>query len=566
MPAYPEDMAGAALSDTLSAAQRKRRAIMISVLVATALTVLKLVVWMATHSVAMLSETLHSLTDLAAVLLAMTAIRRTTAPPDARYRYGYGRAENLSALAEGSLVIIAALAIAVEAARSLVHPHHLHTPLLATATMGLAAACCLGLAWFLRREARALDSPALAADSQHVLVDVYSAAGVGAGLALVSATGIQSLDAVIAILVAALVVRLGQRLVRDALGVLQDQSLADDDLTSIRQILQRPLPGVTGYHRLRTRRSGARRHVDLHMTFDPDLTIERAHSLASEVEERLEQAFPDLDVVIHLEPDQEAPQPGEDDRPLKPQSGLSMLPGHSFERKFLLVGEPSYRQLADLGAEVTEIEQHYLSGDKRYEERVRRRWSSTGEAMSWTRKDTTPGLDRELEERQIDRPEYERLLARRDLSRYPIRKTRYSFEWAGNLCEVDVFALPVRLYVMEVEMPSEDAELALPSFVTIEREVTEDEQFLNAAIARRLADQQALPRQQWLDHLAPGDAVWVSARSRQSDTGGYGEIVRRDQWWLTVSLREQEVVFDRQGRASAAGAELRLERPGESLR
>jgi cation diffusion facilitator family transporter len=556
-------MASLALTPT---DQRKRRAIGVSVATAFALTLAKLAAWLVTGSVAMLSETLHSATDLVAVLLAFVAVRRATQAPDARYRYGFGRAENLSALAEGTVVILAAIAIAIEAVLALFHPHQIKTPLFATGLMLVAAVVYLALAWYLRQEARALSSPALAADSQHVLVDVYSATGVAAGLALVAATGFHRLDAVIALFVAALVVRLGHRLVRDALRVLQDESLPADELELIRAVLQRPLPGVTGYHRLRSRRAGANRHVDLHMTFDPELSIERAHALASEVERSLESQLADLDVVIHLEPDQEAPEVGEDDRPLLAPKALETLPGHNFERKFLLIGDPSYRQLADLGAEVTEIEQHYLESPSGFEERVRRRWSEAGESMYWTRKDHTPGLDRELEERAIDRPEYERLLERKDPERYPIRKTRYSFAWEGNLCEIDVFALPTRLFVLEVEMPARESDLKLPPFVTIEREVTEDPEFLNAAIARRLAEQQSLTREQWLKRLAPLDPVWVSARSRQSDTGGYGEVARRDDWWITVSLRGQEVVFDQRGQARAGEAALTLERPGEALR
>lgn len=553
------------MSDLETSSRRRRRAILISVSIALSLTLIKALIFVLTHSVAMLSETLHSGTDLVAVVLAFLAIRRATAPPRVEYRYGQGRAENLSAFFEGGVIAAAAVAIVVEAISALIHPRPLHAPLLGTAVMIAAAIIYTFLAIFLRREARLLSSPALKADSQHVLVDVIAALGVGIGLAAVSITGFDRLDPIIALFVAAVVLVVGYSLIREALRQLLDISLPAAELADIRAILQKPLPGVTGYHRLRTRRGGSRRHIDFHLTFEPDLTIQRAHTLASEIESSLHERFEGLDVVIHLEPAQEAPAIGADSDETKPQSRpLTSLPSHSLERKFLLAKEPPTDLLHKADTQILEIEQHYLLTDGD-EERVRRVWREEEESFFWTHKVSTPGLDRELVEREIDLEEYGELLLRRDESRYPIRKTRYSFAYAGNLFELDIFALPARLQILEVELPSADSTLLLPSGFVIEREVTHEESFLNAAIAQGLAAKQRLSRAEWLTQLEPGEVLWVLSRSANSEYGGYGSVVLHSSESIEVSVQERQIVFDPDGRAFVDETEMVIERPGEVL-
>lgn len=547
-------------------AKRKRRAITVSLAVALVLTGAKLVTWMITDSVALLSETLHSFTDLIAVMIAFVAVRRATAPPHASYRYGHGRAENLSALLEGVVVIAASFFIVIEAVRALLSNHDVQQPLIATVVMLVAAVVYAGLAWFLRREARALQSPALAADSQHVLTDVYAASGVGVALAVVSVSGYQWLDPAVSFLVAAIVARLGYRLVHEAGRVLLDVAWSETELDELREVLQEPLPGVTGYHRLRSRRAGVNRHLDLHLTFVPNLTLERAHALASEVEGKLHRRFSNLDVVIHLEPDSEAPPLGDDvglsDILNRVPDDLPAADHYDYERKFLLSAPPDYRRLEALGAQVIEIEQHYLKTAPDIEERVRRRFTSSGESYYWTRKDTRPGLARELEERKIDRAEYDLLLERNDSSRHPIRKTRYSFTLDNKLFEIDSFALPVKMQMLEVEMPSADSELVIPDFIPIEREVTDDPEFLNATISASLGSRKALSRAAWLDSLDAGDPVWVFARSSSSDTAGYGEVAVRLGGRLMVRTRGRDVDFDGDGLSQEGDLDLRLERPG----
>jgi CYTH domain-containing protein len=337
----------------------------------------------------------------------------------------------------------------------------------------------------------------------------------------------------------------------------------------VRAVLQEPLPGVTGYHRLRSRRAGGGRHLDLHLTFEPALTIERAHALATEVEEKLCLQLPGLDVVIHLEPDSEAPPPGEAHGPsdlpgrARSKGPLESLSGHGFERKFLLAAPPELAQLQALGAEVTEIEQTYLQTvDPEQEERVRVRWRGGNERITWTRKSTKPGLNRELSEVEIDRTELNGLLERRDRDRHVIRKTRYSFVWGEGLCEVDFFALPVRLQVFEIELPGQDTPIALPDFIAIEREVTGEPEFLNHQIASALAAGQALDRDEWIASLAPGDPVWVFSDAGAGETAEYGEVAARAGARLQVRVRGRELGFDESGSGHEGEADLTLERPG----
>lgn len=280
---------------------------------AAGLTVAKIALAGVTGSISVLSDAVHSFTDLIAAAIIFYSLRIAAAPPDKRHRYGHEKVEDMSAVAEGAIVVGAACFVVFRAVERLVSGSEVEQPLIATGVMVVAAMVNLVVALYLRRVGNETESSAVSADAQQLLGDVYSSLAVAAGLFLVGTTGYEWLDPLIALGVAAVVLRIGLRLIAGSTRVLLDEALPQDELSRLEHVLsQTRFANVTGYHRLRTRKAGSRRHIDLHLTLDGSLTLDEAHQVAHDVEAAISQSLPNADVLIHIEPDTEAPAPGTD--------------------------------------------------------------------------------------------------------------------------------------------------------------------------------------------------------------------------------------------------------------
>jgi cation diffusion facilitator family transporter len=294
--------------------RRKQRAITLSIISAVILTTVKLVVAFFTGSLAVFSEAVHSLTDIVAASIALLALRRAAHPPDSRHRYGHEKLENVSAIAEGVIILLFICFVVAEAIERLAgQAHEVTTPLLAASVMVASAVVNLAIATHLRRVARETESAAVEADAQHLMTDVYTSGATAIGLGLLGITGYDRLDAVVALVVSALVIRIGLQLIVGSTRVLLDEGLPAGEIAMIERLIDiEGVEGLTGFHRLRTRRAGSRRYVDLHLTLDENLPLWRAHELAHQVEQAIEAHIDNVDVLIHIEPDTVAPPPGED--------------------------------------------------------------------------------------------------------------------------------------------------------------------------------------------------------------------------------------------------------------
>lgn len=267
--------------------------------------------YLLTGSVALLSDALESLVNVAATLLALFAIRFAQRPPDETHPFGHSKAEYFSAVLEGVLVVLAAFLIAKESIPRLLHPRPLGdlgpgllVSLLASLINGL-------LAWHLLRQGRRLRSPALTADGYHVLSDVLSSVGVLAGVSLAWATGLWVLDPLLALLVAGNILLMGFRLVRQSVGGLMDEGLSLEEVARIRGFITERLAGrALEVHDLKTRRAGPRTFLEFHLVVPGRTTVEEAHQLCDELERALEKEFPGLVVTIHVEPEKERKELG----------------------------------------------------------------------------------------------------------------------------------------------------------------------------------------------------------------------------------------------------------------
>jgi len=283
----------------------KRRTARLSVVSNTGLVLLKLAVGVATGSVSIISEAVHSGIDLVAAVVAFLSVRKSSEPPDEAHTYGHGKFEDISGLFESILIFVAAGIIVYEAlGRILVGEGGLETGFLG-AGMGVMALSA-GVNWLvsrrLMRVAKASGSIALESDAWHLRTDVYTSVGVFLGLVLIRLTGILVIDSLVALGVAVLIIKAAYDLTRRSFGDLIDQRLPDRDEERIRAIIRDHYSTYVDFHALRTRRSGPEQFIDLHMVVRGDLSVEEAHDLTDHLEADIRAEFPRASVTIHVEP------------------------------------------------------------------------------------------------------------------------------------------------------------------------------------------------------------------------------------------------------------------------
>lgn len=284
------------------AGHRKQSAALLSIVSNSTLVVGKLVVGLLCSSVAVISEAVHSASDLMASIIAYAAVRMSDSPPDEDHPYGHGKIESISSLAEALLIFAAALYIVYEAVHKLLKPPAASPPLyLAMGVMAVSVIVNFFISRYLRRVGKETDSQALLADAEHLNVDVLTAAGVFVGLGLAQVTGKGWLDPAAALGVALLIFRAAWDLSVEAMQPLMDARLPLEEEQQVRGVLNVD-PRVLGYHKLRTRKSGSQRHVDVHVQLEDDITLLEAHQVSEDLEDEIRKLLPMLLINIHIEP------------------------------------------------------------------------------------------------------------------------------------------------------------------------------------------------------------------------------------------------------------------------
>lgn len=287
------------MSQTLSAQQLATG----SILIALAVMGLKTAAWMMTGSVALLSDALESLVNIGGAVMAWFAVRYAQRPPDAGHPYGHHKAEYFSAVAEGIMILIAALVIVHEAVNALTRPEMADWSPAGLLVNALAMVVNLAWARVLLRAGGKLRSPALSAGGRHLMSDVWTSAGVLAGLLLALASGWAILDPLLALLVAVNILREGWRVIASSVNGLMDMAAPEGERARIEEIIHRSANGAMQAHGLKTRRAGRALFVEFHMVVDGAMSVQAAHDICDRVEAALKDALPDADVVIHVEPE-----------------------------------------------------------------------------------------------------------------------------------------------------------------------------------------------------------------------------------------------------------------------
>lgn len=278
---------------------------LLSVLAAILTLGLKLLAWKLTGSVAMLSDALESLVNLGAALVALIVLRWAAQPPDDEHAHGHGKAEYLSSGFEGALIFVAAGMILVEAVPRLMDPQPIEQAGLGLAVSALASLINLLVARVLMSASRRLRSPALEADSHHLMSDVWTSGGVLAAVIVVRLTGWNVLDPVIAIGVALLVLWTGWRLLGSATDGLMDRAWSAPEREALDEVLRQcreQAAAPVDFHAVRTRSAGAHRFVTLHVLVPGAWSVQRGHDFVEGIEQALVLRLGSLSIVSHLEP------------------------------------------------------------------------------------------------------------------------------------------------------------------------------------------------------------------------------------------------------------------------
>jgi cation diffusion facilitator family transporter len=271
-----------------------------------------------TGSIAILTEAVHSLIDLLASVIALASVRKADEPADVEHPYGHEKLENLAATIEGMLILVGAGVIIYEATHRLVVGAHVDTVGLGIAVMAVSALANFTISGYLGRRAKALESPALEGDAAHLRTDAFTSLGVLFGLILVEVTGENAFDSITALVVAVAIVGSGLRIITRSSRDLVDEALPVAEMDRIEAAIRSSrTPEVAGYHRLRARRAGSRRYVDLHVQFRSGTSLERAHEQAHAMRSAIESVLPAADVLIHVEPEDSLLGPDESPGPFR---------------------------------------------------------------------------------------------------------------------------------------------------------------------------------------------------------------------------------------------------------
>ncbi len=289
--------------------QLKFRVALISVASNTLLVGVKLMIGLSIGSVAGISEAAHSAMDLVAAFIAFLAVRASGKPADSDHPFGHGKFENISGAIEALLIFGAAIWIIWEAIGKLLHPSALEAPALGAAVMALSAVVNIAVSSLLFRVGKATDSIALKADAWHLRTDVYTSLGVMAGMAVLwchdrwfPGIDLHWVDPVAAMLVALLILRAAWELTLQSVRDLLDVRLPPDEEERIKEVLRQRHPELMGYHKFKTRKSGATRFVEFHALVAPDMPVNESHRINHDIAEEIRALFPGTHVMVHIEP------------------------------------------------------------------------------------------------------------------------------------------------------------------------------------------------------------------------------------------------------------------------
>jgi len=283
---------------------RASRAAIVPVISNSVVLVLKLVVGLITGSIAVLSDAVDSAEDIGASSFDLWSVRLSAKPADVEHPYGHGKAEGVAAAAEAILIGAGGIFIFYQALRRLVGGGGAEIDIgLGIIAMAITGAVNLSVALYVSRAAKATGSIALAAGTRHLWTNLAQAAAVIIALALVGLTGRHEFDAIVALILSGFLVFSASRIGLRASSQIMDVRLPPEEEDVILETVLRYGEDVRGFHKLRTRRSGRQRYVELHLIVDAGKSVREMHAICDRIEKDIVEALPGAEVTIHVEPD-----------------------------------------------------------------------------------------------------------------------------------------------------------------------------------------------------------------------------------------------------------------------
>lgn len=281
----------------------KNGAAKLSILVVICLVVLKVVVSVITDSLSILAQGVDSSLDLFAVSITFIALWIAAKPADEEHPFGHGKAENIAAIVQAVLIFAAGGSIIYAAIRRIqtgVEPELTEAGM---AVMAVSIVASIFLSRYLLRVAKKEDSAALQANAHNIAADVYSASAVLVGLIIVRFTGLGFIDDILAAIVAIFILKVAYDVLRKSFGGLVDVKLPEEEEAAIRAAIDEHFGGeVVSYHKLRTRKAGSQRYIDVHVVMPRHVSIEEAHDICDHLEKDMRQRLLHTDITIHVEP------------------------------------------------------------------------------------------------------------------------------------------------------------------------------------------------------------------------------------------------------------------------
>ena len=279
-----------------------RGATKLSLIVITVLVVLKLVVAVLTGGISIIAQAVDSLLDLVAVAITFVAVKVAARPADKEHPFGHGKIENIAGVGQAALIFAAGGLIIFFAVRRIITGATLELTEAGIGVMAASIVASIFLSRHLYKVARATDSIALEANARNIATDVYSAAAVLAGLIAIRFTGLNILDPIIALGVSVLIIKAAYGVLKKSFAPLIDTRLPQAEEDAIRSCIMEQGYRLVDFHDLRTRKAGAHRYVELHLTVPKDVSVEEAHQVCDRLEQSIKARLPNTSVTIHIEP------------------------------------------------------------------------------------------------------------------------------------------------------------------------------------------------------------------------------------------------------------------------
>ena len=266
--------------------------------------VLKFIAGCISGSISIISEAVHSCSDLLASVITLFSVHKSEQPADFDHQFGHGKYEDLSGLIEGILIILAALYILYEVLKKITGTSEpISDSGLGMIVMFISVVANILVSLYLMKVAKNTDSIALYADAEHLNTDIYSSLTVFLGLVCIHYTGIHAIDPILAVIVAVIIIHTGYKICKEAVNNLLDGSLPEKNIKEIKSIIEKYNEhGICGIKEIKTRKAGKNKEINITLLLEGERTIKYAHDLCDALEKDIEQNLGNTEVTIHVEP------------------------------------------------------------------------------------------------------------------------------------------------------------------------------------------------------------------------------------------------------------------------